>query len=268
MKFKVGFIGCGNMGGALLDAIQSKIGANNCAVSEACPEKAEKFVNMGVTFLNIEDLANTCEYIFLAVKPQVMESVIKSISCCIKENANVKLVTMAAGLEIKTIESYLGFKCPIIRIMPNIPCSVGSGVLVYCYNDLVNKSSINEFTSIISEVGLVDEISEDKIDITTIISGSGPAFMYTFIDAFSKSAEKFGLPLEKAILYTLKTMEGASKIVETSSTPIETLIKNVCSPKGTTIEGINCLNENDIYSIIDKTVSVSYKRALELKENK
>ena len=63
-------------------------------------------------------------------------------------------------------------------------------------------------------------------------------------------------------------MEGASKIVETSSTPIETLIKNVCSPKGTTIEGVNCLNENDIYSIIDKTVSVSYKRALELKENK
>ena len=134
MEFKVGFIGCGNMGSALLKGIVEKIGAKNCCVSEKEKQKAQNFIDLGVSYLTSSEVVLKSEYVFLAVKPQVMKEVVSS---CPKSEAT--FITMAAGLELESIENYLGEKAPIIRIMPNLPCGIKKGVILYCYNSLVDE---------------------------------------------------------------------------------------------------------------------------------
>ncbi len=266
MKYKVGFIGCGNMGGVLLSAAHKNIGAPNCCVCEKIPEKAEKFTREGVKLLDISELVSHSKYIFLAVKPQMLENVLSSVAEAIRANREAVIVTMAAGVEAAKIEQYIGAKLPVIRIMPNMPCSVERGVILYCYNNLVDEQMLEEFTDILAGVGLLDYIVEEKIDAASVVSGCGPAFVYMFAEALSKAAQKCGLDSDKAKLYALKTVEGAARLAQTSDKEISVLVDEVCSPKGTTIEGVEALRENGLYELLDKTVKASYNRTLELKD--
>ncbi len=263
MKYKVGFIGCGNMGGVLLGGVIKNVEPKLVAVSEKFPEKVKTFLSKGVNLVNLKEVCENSEYVFLAVKPQVMESVLNEASEFLSEKT--VLITMAAGLEISSIEKFVNKKIPVIRIMPNMPCSVNSGVVLYTFNNLIGNKHKEDFLSFLNGIAFLDQIEEDKIDVASVLSGCGPAFTYILIDAFSKSAKSLGLDEKKALLYTLKTMEGASKLVENSDKDIETLIDVVCSPKGTTIEGVEKMRQNDIYKILDEVVKASYNRSLELK---
>ncbi len=264
MKYKVGFIGCGNMGGALLRAVIKNAGAENCAVCEQAKEKAEEFISLGASFLSANELANSSEFVFFAVKPQVMGEVVSGISDAKTENT--VFVTMAAGLEMTKIESFLKRKAPIIRIMPNIPCGVGEGVLLYSCNELVTEEAEKEFLSHLSGVGLIDKIPEDKIDAASVVSGCGPAFVYLFADAIAKGARECGLDEEKAVLYAIRTLRGASYIMEDSDCPTEDLVRAVCSPKGSTIEGVDALKKEGFEEIVKKAVRASFDRTKELKK--
>jgi pyrroline-5-carboxylate reductase len=264
--YKAGFIGCGNMGGALLRAVIKNAKAENCSVCEMQKEKAEPFVSMGVTFLDGKELCRQTKFIFLAVKPQVMESVLNSVSDAVSENEETVFVTMAAGLEIKKIEGYIGKKVPVIRIMPNLPCAYGEGVLLYCCNERVTKEERDEFLSLISGVGLVDEIEEEKIDAASVISGCGPAFVYLFASALAKGATACGLNKEKALSYAEQTLRGAAFVMQNSSCEVDELVRAVCSPKGTTIEGVETLEKEGFDEVIKKAVMASYNRSLELKK--
>lgn len=264
MKYKAGFIGCGNMGGVLLHAVIKNAGAENCSVCEKAPEKAEKFISLGATFLDSRELSKSSEFVFLAVKPQVMEAVVSELSDINTENT--VFVTMAAGLEMTKIEGFLKRKAPIIRIMPNIPCSTGEGVLLYCCNELVTEEAKNEFLSLLSGVGLIDEIDEDKIDAASVVSGCGPAFVYLFADAIAKGARECGLDEEKAVLYAIRTLRGASFVMENSDKAIEELVRAVCSPKGSTIEGVDTLRTENFEDTVKKAVRASFLRTKELKK--
>lgn len=264
MKFKVGFIGCGNMGGALLRAVVKNIGAESCAVCEQAREKAEEFISLGASFLSSRELAEGSDFVFLAVKPQVMGEVVSALSSASTENA--VFVTMAAGLEMSKIESFLKRKAPIIRIMPNIPCGIGEGVLLYSCNELVTEKTEKEFLSLLSGVGLIDRISEDKIDAASVVSGCGPAFVYLFADAIAKGASECGLDIEKATLYAIRTLRGASYVMENSGCPTEDLVRAVCSPKGSTVEGVDTLKGEGFEEIVKKAVNASFNRTKELKK--
>ena len=260
MEFKVGFIGCGNMGSALLKGIVEKIGAKNCCVSEKEKQKAQNFIDLGVSYLTSSEVVLKSEYVFLAVKPQVMKEVVSSFP-----KSEATFITMAAGLELESIENYLGEKAPVIRIMPNLPCGIKKGVILYCYNSLVDEKKLNNFKFLLEDLGLIDEISEEKMDIASVVSGCGPAYAYMFIKSIADSATECGLDDKKAILYALRTVEGAAKMIEHSKEDIETLINNVCSPKGTTIEGVETLRNKDFAKIVDEAVKASFTRAKELK---
>ena len=266
MKYKVGFIGCGNMGGALLGAVIKNIGAENCCVSEKASEKASPFTALGVSLLSLPELCLQSECIFLAVKPQVMGELLSEISQIMPPESDTLFVTMAAGLEISTIEKHLGRRAPVIRIMPNLPCALGVGVLLYCCNDLVREDKRASFLKELDGVGLIDEIEEDKIDAASVVSGCGPAFVYLFAEALANGAKECGLEKEKAVLYAVNTLIGAATVIKNSSDSIENLVNAVCSPKGSTIEGVDALKSQAFEQTVKNAVHASFERTKELKK--
>lgn len=267
MKYTVGFIGCGNMGGALLNAVLQTVEAASCCVCETQPEKAASFVKRGVALLPIEEVVAKAEYVFLAVKPQGLETVVHSFSPALSAGSTPVFITMAAGTAVATLERFLQHPCPVIRIMPNLPCSIGKGVVLYCTNRAVSEQQKQTFLSLLSPAGLLDEIPEKDIDIASVISGCGPAFVFAFSEALANGAAACGLEKQRALLYAARTLEGAATLMEHSDKDVSELITAVCSPKGTTIEGIESLRKNGFADVVAKAVTASYTRTVELSKN-
>lgn len=264
----VGFIGCGNMGGALAEAIIKKIGAENVYVSDFDTGKSARFCEKtGAKAVDNEYICLNCDYIYLAVKPQHFESVLSPLKDIFKTRKNrFILVTMAAGLSKKGVLNMAGGDYPIIRIMPNTPCAIGTGVVLYSAGETVTEEEISFFINMLSYAGLVDSISEDIIDAAAALSGCGPAFSYMFIDALARGAEECGVPYDKALLYAARTVSGACGMVIDSHLTPEELTKNVCSPGGTTIEGVNSLLENNFPEISKNSVISAFNKTKLLKK--
>ncbi len=264
MKYTIGFIGCGNMGGALITATGKVLNGKEIAVCDHNIEKLKKFESLKVNIVNAIELAKNSNFVVLGVKPQAMENTILEIKNELKSNPNLVVITMAAGLTINAINKYLGFDCPIIRIMPNTPCLLGEGMIVYStYNLSIEREK--EFLLLFSQAGILDKIEESKIDAASAISGCGPAFCYAFASALLEGGIECGLDEDKASLYAFQTILGASKMLLKFNNPND-LIKAVCSPNGTTIEGIKFLKNNDFNKIAKGAVKSSYNRTLELKK--
>ena len=205
---KYGFIGCGNMGGAIATAL-SKATKD---ILLADPFKAEELsAQLGCACGSNEE-ATACDRLFLAVKPQVMGAVLDSLQGALAEKKPM-LITMAAGLEIATIEKMAGVKLPIIRIMPNTPVAVGKGVIQYCKNELVDDAAVADFLNDMRYAGVLDSIDEKLIDAACSLSGCGPAFAYLFIEALADGAVACGVPRDKALEYAAATVAGAAEMV-------------------------------------------------------
>ena len=240
---KIGFIGCGNLGGALATAV-SRIDGAELLVSDYDEKKAEDFAKkVGARAVTNEQIAADCELIFLAVKPNVLLSVLFPLKDIIAKNETSTLVSMAAGVSLEKIEGYLGKPHAIIRIMPNTPAAVGEAMITYCKNSLVTDEAEAAFLKALSGAGALDAIDEKLIDAASALAGCGPAFVYMFIEALADGAVQCGLPRDKALLYAAKTLRGAAKMVlETGKHP--GLLKDeVCSPGGSTIEGVAALED-------------------------
>ena len=266
MNKKIGFIGCGNMGGALAIAAKNSIGGSNVYVSDADTEKAESFAKSNdVNVISVEDVARNCDYIFLGVKPQVLRLVCGDLEEIFKSRKDrFIIVSMAAGVNLNDLQEMCGGKYPIIRIMPNIPASVGAGMILYTGNQFVSDEDFNEFTTILEKAGMLDKIEETKIDAASAISGCGPAFVFMFVEALADGGVKCGLPRDKALLYAAETLFGASKMVLDTNEHPGKLKDAVCSPAGSTIEGVTALENGSFRADVINAVSKSYKRTVEL----
>lgn len=264
----VGFIGCGNMGGALAKAIIKEIGADSVFVSDYDVQKCEEFCReTGANCVDNEYICQNCEYIFLAVKPQVMESVLAPLKSILKKRKDrFVLVTMAAGLSKKAVQDFAGGSFPIIRIMPNTPCSIGQGVILYTASQDVTPSEITCFTRMLQSAGMVDRINEATIDAAAALSGCGPAFAYLFIEALADGAVSCGVPRDKALTYAAQTVSGAAQMVISTGKHPGELKDNVCSPGGTTIAGVKALEDSAFRSGAMNSVIAAYKKTAELKK--
>ena len=249
------------MGAALQNA-----GADSCAVCETAPEKAAAFVEKGVTLLPLTDLAAYCDTVFLAVKPQVLPAVLTDMGKGLAQNPSALLVTMAAGVAIEKITALTDEGRHVIRIMPNLPASVGEGVILYALGKGVTEAEKESFLSLLSGVGLLDLLAEEDIDAASVVSGCGPAFVYRFAEAFVKAAEAVGVDKARALRYVKQTVLGAATVMAKSDTPLPDLVTAVCSPKGTTVEGIDTMNAENLDGLLADTLSASYRRTLELKK--
>ena len=262
---KIGFIGTGNMGTALATAVAKSAPETELYFADFFKEKAEEVAKaLSGKALDNASLIKTCDMVFLGVKPQVLPALLSEIAPLVKEReGNLTLVTMAAGVKIAALLSKLGEKTPVIRIMPNTPVMVGEGVIVYCSKN-VSEDGEKAFAALLASGGLVEKIEEEKIDAASALHGCGPAFAYLFVEALADGAVSCGLSREAALRFAAKTVKGASEmILKTGKHPGE-LKDAVCSPGGSTIEGVRTLEEGGFRGIAMDAVLASYEKTLEL----
>ena len=257
---KYGFIGCGNMGGALAKALSKK--TTDILLSDQ-PEKAAQLASQLCCTHGSNADAVSCQRVFLGVKPQMMADVLRPLQPALADKKPL-LISMAAGLTIARIEELAGTHLPIIRIMPNTPVSVGKGVILYCHNELVDEATLSDFLSDMEFAGTLDALDEKLIDAACAVSGCGPAFVYMFIEAMADGAVACGLPRDKALTYAAATLSGAAEMALVTKQPPQTLKDAVCSPGGSTIAGVRALEERGFRGTVMDAIIAAYKRNIEL----
>lgn len=257
---KYGFIGCGNMGGAVAQALSEA--TKDILLSDVSGKGKQLAQNLGCSYGTKAEAAS-CDRVFLAVKPQAMKSVLAELQTVLAEKKPL-LITMAAGLKLETIADYAGVQLPIIRIMPNTPVAVGKGVIEYCANDLVAEEDLQDFLADMHHAGLLDAIEETLIDGACSVSGCGPAFAYLFIEALTEGAVACGVPRDKALAYAAETLAGAAEMVKATGKDPIALKDAVCSPNGSTLEGVKVLEDRNFRGIVMDCVAASYRRNQEL----
>lgn len=263
MNNRIGFIGCGNMGGALAKAAGKSdliTPAQICIAdrSIAQAEKMAEVIGGGMVAAN-EDIAKYCQYIFLAVKPQMMKEMLAGIAPVLKAREDrFVLVSIAAGMTIETIQELAGGDYPVIRLMPNIPAAVGSGMILYC-SEKVHVDEMVKFLNIMKEAGRFDELPESLIDAGSAVTGCGPAFAAMLIEALADGGVACGLPRAKAQEYTAQMLLGSAAMVLDGLHPA-VLKDNVCSPAGSTIQGVRKLEAGGFRGDLFEAVVAAYEK--------
>ena len=254
---KYGFIGCGNMGGAIAKAIFTK------NTDLAVTDRSGKAKALGFPYTSAEDIAQNADRIFLAVKPQMMAGVLEPLKPILQERKPL-LITMAAGLTMEKIETIAGGNLPVIRIMPNTPTAIGMGVIQYCANELVSEEILSDFLADMEPCGLLDALDEKLIDAASALSGSGPAYLYIFLEALADGAVICGIPRAKAYEYAAMTVAGAAQLYLQTKTHPGALKDAVCSPGGSTLSGIKALEDGAFRSAVMNCVIATCNRNKEL----
>ena len=254
---KYGFIGCGNMGGAIATALAKK--TKSILLSDPSPKTPALAEQLGCAMGDNLQVASECERVVLAVKPQMMASVLAPIAETLAQKKPV-IITIAAGIEIRQIEEMIGTPLPVIRLMPNTPVAVGKGMIVYCANPLVDESVLQDFLTDMEFAGTMDKIDEKLVDAASALSGSGPAYLYLFLEAMADGAVACGLPRQKAMAYAAATMEGAAQMFMQSGKHPGELKDAVCSPAGSTIVGIQALEQHGFRGAVMDCVIAAYQK--------
>lgn len=257
---KYGFIGTGNMASALIKVLRDVVDGNEVYLSNRTILKADKLAKeYNCVLSNNLEIAEKCKYVILGVKPQMMETVISEIKNALSKRNDFILVSMAAGLCIEDYYSLLGFKCPLIRLMPNTPVSVRQGVIIYTSKN-TNKEDVDVLVNDFKTSGRLVEIDEAHFDQAGTISGCGPAFMDIVVESLSDGGVYTGLTRKDSIELAAAMMMGSAKLIlETGRNPIE-LKDEVTSPGGTTIEGVKVLEEKGVHNAFMEAVVKAYKK--------
>lgn len=263
---KIGFIGCGNMGGAIIKSMASCVNEKEILIVGKSRERAEKLAELdGVSVSDKITIASQCNFIFLGVKPQNMEEVLSEVRDVLAKRKDVfALVTMAAGLTMDRIKE-LSVECPVIRIMPNLPVATGEGMTLYCY-DGVSEDMLKTFLEMMKPTGNMCLIDEVLIDAGCAVSGCGPAFAFMFAKSLADGGVKCGLSQKDANLLAAQMMLGSAKMLLESDKDPDELKDAVCSPGGATLMGVKELEENGFRNVTAQAVVSAYNRTLELKK--
>ena len=251
------------MGGALAGACAKR--TKQILLANRTPAKAEALAaELNCQAAGNRDVAEQCDLIFLGVKPQMMPGVLAELADTFAGRPTpFVLVTMAAGLSMATIQQLAGGAYPVIRIMPNTPVSLGAGMILYCA-DGVAQEDLDAFCTLMAGAGRLDALPESLIDAGCAISGCGPAYVYLFIEALADGGVACGLPRDKAMTYAAQTLMGAAEMVLNSGSHPGALKDAVCSPAGSTIQGVRALEMGGFRSTAMEAVLAAYEKTREL----
>ena len=267
-ELQIGCIGCGMMGGALMEGIAKKFVPGNIFVTDADGEKAQSFASrVGVHALaSNKDVVLKADVLFLAVKPMYVKSVLSEIRGAIKENT--VLISMAAGVTLSTLKSALSdgeeTRVHIIRIMPNLPATVGEAMIGISPAENVSPEEASCAKSLLEATGKAEIVPEKLMDGVTAVSGSGPAYAFLFIEALADAAVRFGIPRSQAYIYAAQTLRGAATMALEDGRSISELKDAVCSPAGTTIEGVIALEKNGFRNAVIEAATAAFEKSVEL----
>lgn len=263
-KRKVGCIGIGVMGSALMEAVIKTVGADEVIVHDPDSIKTDAFcAKTGCAKApSNRDVVSLSDFLFLAVKPLYLPAVLEEIFPAV--TGDTVVVSMAAGVKIDAIKKHLDGHPRVIRIMPNTPAAVGCAMIAVAPDIGVPSSDVDEFCRIVSKAGMTEITPESLMDAVTAVSGSGPAYAYLFVEALSDAAVRMGMGRAQAIRYSAQTLKGAAEMVLATGTHPAALKDGVCSPAGTTIAGVTSLEKNGFRSAVIEAALAAWERSKEL----
>jgi pyrroline-5-carboxylate reductase len=262
---KIGFIGAGMMAEAIVRGLL-KAGMDPARITASDPidgrcEFCRK--ELGVTASSDNQaVVRFADVIVLATKPYIIPNVLAEISGALRPDQ--LLISIAAGTTIDSIQGKLVGSIPVVRVMPNTPCLIGEGASALAPGKFATPEHMSLAAEIFRAVGVVVETTEDKLDAVTGLSGSGPAYVYTFIEALADGGVRMGLPKPVALLLAAQTVSGAAKMVLQTGDHPALLRDRVMTPGGTTIAGMAVLEKNAFRSAAMEAVTAATERAAEL----
>ena len=258
----LGFIGTGHMGASLATVI----GTNpdyQLLLNNRTPEKAEllaKQIGSNARIASIEQIANNSDYIFLGVKPIDMDALLTKLQALKPKGV---LVSMAAGVLMEELVTAVPNN-PWIRIMPNTPVLIGMGLTLVIYHD-VPFAKQEEFAKIMALTGQMHEIDEKQMNAISTLTGSAPAYLDIFLDALASAGPKLGLTKEEAESYVLAMAQGTVELALATKKSPRKLGEEVCSPGGSTIEGVNVMEKDGIYPMMEKAAEATFIKNSKMK---
>ena len=267
---KTGFIGVGNMGGAILKGYAGSPQGQKDQIMifdtnrELCEQRLKEV--RGSMTDQLVDLVRASEVIVLGVKPQVMDDVLEEIAKVYQPEKLI--ISMAAGISIAFIRKHLGNDAKIIRIMPNTPAMVGEGMIAMCPVEGLTLKQLMAAESILKSVGKVEEVEESMLDCVIGVSGSSPAYTFMYIEALTQAAVNNGMNLQQARTFAAQSVLGAAKLVMESPESLEQLRIDVCSPGGTTIEAVRKLEKNGFMDDVREAFQAAVDRSKEMTRQK
>lgn len=277
---RIGFIGTGNMGTALIRGYLAAHPERSKMVSAYDKDEAKLDALASETEIRrvdgIADLVKSSDVLFLAVKPDGFEDVLKEIAEPMEWDKKV-LVSIAAGVSIGWIEEMCrqearevgakgAFSCKVIRVMPNTPALVGKGMSALSRNRHVTQKEFDGVLELFNSVGRGEEVEESLMDCVTGVSGSGPAYVYLFIEALADEAVALGMGRDQAYTFAAQTVLGAAEMVLATGEHPGVLKDRVCSPGGTTIEAVKALEKNGFRNAVQEAVRAAAEKSRQLKK--
>lgn len=251
---QIGFIGAGNMGKAMIKGIISSgvLRPEDIIASNPSFSSLESLKNEGVQVCTDNKITAAAAYVVLSVKPQIYEKVIKEIAPVI--NPETVIITIAPGWTLEKLSKTFNKTTKIIRCMPNTPSMVSAGMTALSPNEQVSADETAFVVKLFSSFGKCEVIPEKLMDVAGAVSGSSPAFVYMFIEALADGAVAEGMPRKQAYQFAAQAVMGSAKMVLESDTHPGELKDMVCSPGGTTIEGVQVLQQNSFGGSVMQTI--------------
>ncbi len=265
-RYKIGFIGMGNMGGAILNGLLKTMDPGELIFTAAHKEKMEavtKATGVAHGESNL-DCVRAARYVILAVKPQYFDTVFEEIREGL--DAGQIVISLAPGITAADIKERLGGRVRVIRAMPNTPALLGEGMTGVAYGpEVYTEEEQADIAAVFTSCGRMEIVEERQMDAVGCVSGCGPAFVYMFIEALADGGVKYGLPRKTAYEMAAQTLLGSARMVlETGKHPGQ-LKDEVCSPGGTTIAGVSALEEHGFRSAVIKAADACYEKSQKMK---
>lgn len=261
-KYKLGILGIGNMGQSILSGIikSSLYNKEDICLFDIDQIKVSKLKEEGFLFSNNEkELIENVEILLLAIKPQMLH-VLKKYTYNINK---LVVVSIIAGKTIDDLKEIFGEQI-FIRVMPNTPALINYGASAISRPKNIDNETFKKVQDIFTSIGIIEEIDDSLMNEVIPVNGSMPAYIYYFIKSFIDEAVNNGIEYDVAKRLATSTIIGSCKMITESDKSIDQLIKDVCSPKGATLEGLKVFEENNLDEIIKKASKACIDRAYEL----
>ncbi len=264
---RLGFIGVGNMGGALVRAARKNTPPAYICVANRSPEKTKVLADeTSCRVMSNAEIAAWADYMFLGVKPQMMRELLDEVASVLrKRKRRFVLVSMAAGLTVADIQTMAGGDYPVLRVMPNTPCSIGEGMVLYTPGPGVTEAEEHVLLEAMAGAGRFSKIPEGLMDAGSAVAGCGPAFVDLFVEALADGGVACGLPRSQALEFAAQMVQGSARLLLESGKHPGELKDAVCSPGGTTIQGVRRLEEAGFRGAVMNAVIAACEKSGNLK---
>ena len=258
---KIGFLGAGNMASAI---IRGMVGSGIDAASICCydVDQQKTFAlkeDLGIDVCHTaEQLCEEAQTLVLAIKPQVFSTALPPLHTLLQVQKPL-VISIAAGKTLDSVASLIG-DVPMVRVMPNIAARVGEAVTAYCTNALVTQSHVETVYTIFESVGTVVPLSEEQFGIFSVLAGCSPAYTLLYMDALASAGVRGGIPKETALQIVTQAVLGTARLMQETGEHPQVLLDSVCSPAGTTIEGVCALKQYGMESAVQNAALASLER--------